>query len=34
VFAEPFPRLAEGRFELTDATGLGVEPDQQGAKRF
>jgi len=34
VLAQPFPALADGRFALNDASGLGVEPDLAGAKPF
>ncbi len=34
VLAQPFPPLADGRFTLTDAPGLGVTPDVQGASAF
>lgn len=34
VLAQPFPQLAEGRFPVPDAPGLGIEPDLAGAKPF
>lgn len=34
VLAQPFPPLENGRFPLTDAPGLGVEPDLVGARVF
>jgi D-galactarolactone cycloisomerase len=34
VLAEPFPRLVNGRFALTDAPGLGVAPNLLEAKSF
>lgn len=34
VLAEPFPPLVEGRFALTRAPGLGVEPNIGAAKSF
>jgi D-galactarolactone cycloisomerase len=34
VLAQPFPALANGRFALTDAPGLGVTPDAVEAKSF
>ena len=34
VLAQPFPSLVDGRFALTEALGLGVEPDMREAKRF
>lgn len=34
VLAQPFPPLVDGRFALTDAPGLGVDPDLRQASRF
>jgi len=34
ILAQPFPTLADGRFELTDVSGLGVTPDLVAAKEF
>lgn len=34
LLAQPFPPLADGCFTLTDAPGLGVEPDLQAARMF
>ena len=34
VLAQPFPSLVDGRFTLTDASGLGVTPDLGQAKPF
>jgi L-alanine-DL-glutamate epimerase-like enolase superfamily enzyme len=34
VLAEPFPPLVNGRFELTDAPGLGVAPNLLEARSF
>ncbi|BBK32629.1 L-alanine-DL-glutamate epimerase-like enolase superfamily enzyme [Stella humosa] len=33
LLARPFPVLADGRFVLTDAPGIGVEPDLVGLER-
>jgi D-galactarolactone cycloisomerase len=32
--AQPFPSLETGRFVLSDAPGLGVEPDLEEVDRF
>ena len=34
VLAQPFPRLADGAFVLSDAPGIGVEPDMEAARPF
>jgi L-alanine-DL-glutamate epimerase-like enolase superfamily enzyme len=34
LLAQPFPRLADGAFALTDAPGIGVEPDMGAARPF
>lgn len=34
LLAQPFPELKDGAFVLTDAPGLGIEPDLAAAKAF
>jgi L-alanine-DL-glutamate epimerase-like enolase superfamily enzyme len=34
ALAQPFPRIAEGHWHLTDAPGLGIEPDLQALARY
>jgi D-galactarolactone cycloisomerase len=34
LLAQPFPALKDGAFVLTDAPGLGIEPDLEAAKAF
>ena len=34
LLAQPFPLLADGAFALTDAPGIGVEPDMGAARPF
>jgi D-galactarolactone cycloisomerase len=34
LFAQPFPLLAEGAFALSEAPGIGVEPDMEAARAF
>jgi D-galactarolactone cycloisomerase len=34
LLAQPFPPLADGAFHLTEAPGIGVEPDMEAARPF
>ena len=34
LLAQPFPRLTNGDFALTEAPGIGVEPDMEAARPF
>ena len=34
LLAQPFPHLRDGAFALTDAPGIGVEPDMEAARPF